>query len=260
MPEAVPKDALAKLQEAFAAHLRDPERHPPVSGIEERRLAIYRDLFFASIEGLLAGNFPVLKRVLAGDDAWRPLVRRFYAQHGASTPYFPRIAGEFVAWLEAQQTGLALPGWVAELAHYEWQEVELAIEETALPLADVDAAGDLLTGRPALSPLARRLVYVWPVHRLAPEAMPDAPAEALTRLVVCRDREDRIGFLEINAVTWRLLERLEGRHGPAGGTVLEAIAAELGRADVPAIVAAGAGILRRLRERDIVLGTWHAAQ
>lgn len=259
MPEAKPKNGLAKLQEAFAAHLRDPERHPPVSGIEDRRLAIYRDLFFASIESLLAGNFPVLKRLLAGDDAWQPLVRRFYAQHGASTPYFPRIAGEFVAWLEAQQTALALPGWVAELAHYEWQEVELAIEETELPLVDIDARGDLLAGRPALSPLARRLAYAWPVHRLAPEAIPDVPVEAITRLVVYRDREDRIGFMELNAVTWRLLEHLEGRDGPPGGTALETIAAELGRTDVAAIVAAGAGILRRLRERDIVLGTWRVA-
>lgn len=253
------KHDLSQLQAAFAAHLRDPERNPPVAGIEDRRLAIYRDLFFASIEGLLAGNFPVLKRLLAGDDAWQRLVRRFYAEHGATTPYFPRVAGEFVAWLDEQQTALALPGWAAELAHYEWQEVELGIDETELPLDTVEPDGDLLAGRPALSPLARRLAYAWPVQRLAPGAVPATPGAATTRLVVCRDRQDRIGFLELNTVTWRLLEHLEGRTGPSGAAVLETMAGELGRKDVQTIIEAGAGILRRLRERDILLGTWRAA-
>jgi uncharacterized protein len=247
---------LRQLQVAFAAHLRDPAHNPPVSGVEDRRMAIYRQLFFSSIEGLLAGNFPVLKRLLAGGDAWQPLVRRFYADHGAATPYFPRIAGEFVTWLEEQQGALALPDWAAELAHYEWLEVELGIDETELPLAAVDAEGDLLAGRPALSPLASAVAYAWPVHRLAPGAVPAEPPSLATRLVVCRDREDRIGFMELNAVTWRLLEHLEGRSGPSGRAVLERIAAELGRSDIQTIVGAGAEILRRLRERDIVLGTW----
>ena len=83
---------LRQQQSAFAAHLRDPAANPPPPGIEPRRMAIYRDLFFNNIAGLLAANFPVIRRTL-GEDAWRALVRRFYSTHRSRTPLFPeRIA------------------------------------------------------------------------------------------------------------------------------------------------------------------------
>ena len=44
---------LRRQQLAFAAHLRDPQAHPPPPGIEPRRLAVYRELFFNGIAGLL---------------------------------------------------------------------------------------------------------------------------------------------------------------------------------------------------------------
>ena len=80
-------DATATLcaqQMAFAAHVRDPATHPAPAGIEDRRLAIYRDLFFNSLQGLLAGNFPVIAAAL-GDTRWRALVRAFYAGHRCAT-------------------------------------------------------------------------------------------------------------------------------------------------------------------------------
>ena len=33
-------------QYAFAAHIRDPQNVPAPEGIEDRRMAIYRELFF----------------------------------------------------------------------------------------------------------------------------------------------------------------------------------------------------------------------
>ena len=242
------------LQRSFADHLRDPDHNPPPAGIEERRLKIYRELFFNSIESLLAGNFPVLKRLLEPDGAWHELVRRFYARHRSQTPYFTRIAREFVDWLAGPGAGLA-PAYAPELAHYEWVELALAIEEIELPLNAVDAAGDLLALRPAVSPLAWSLSYTWPVHRLAPGKVPASLPEAPTLLVVYRDRADRIGFLEINAVTARLLELLQAA-GCTGSAALAQLAEELDMAPI-ALAAAGTRILEQLREHDILLGTWH---
>ncbi|MCJ7814965.1 MAG: DNA-binding domain-containing protein, partial [Xanthomonadales bacterium] len=59
MPENRP-DRLKKLQTAFAAHIRDPENQAAPAGIEDRRMKIYRDLFFNNIRSLLSSNFPVL--------------------------------------------------------------------------------------------------------------------------------------------------------------------------------------------------------
>ncbi len=38
-------EALARLQEEFAAHIRDPQNMAAPEGIEDRRMGIYRDLF-----------------------------------------------------------------------------------------------------------------------------------------------------------------------------------------------------------------------
>ena len=40
---------------SLARHVRDPQRYAPPPGIEARRLAVYRQLFFGNVEGLLAG-------------------------------------------------------------------------------------------------------------------------------------------------------------------------------------------------------------
>jgi hypothetical protein len=50
-------DQLRQQQFLLSKHIRDPENSPPPPDIEDRRLAIYRDLFYNNIEGLLAGTF-----------------------------------------------------------------------------------------------------------------------------------------------------------------------------------------------------------
>lgn len=85
-------------QYIFTAHLRDPQQFPPPVDIEDRRLAIYRDLIFNNIEHFIAGAFPVL-RSLMDDVSWLALVRGFVARHRAQTPYFLEISQEFLAYL-----------------------------------------------------------------------------------------------------------------------------------------------------------------
>ena len=82
---AAMSDALREQQLAFAAHLRDPANNAAPDGIEDRRMAIYRDLFFNSIQGLLAANFPVIRKTL-GDTpgaAWCASSTQRIAPHAA---------------------------------------------------------------------------------------------------------------------------------------------------------------------------------
>ena len=93
------RDTLREQQFTLARHLRDPADHPPPPGIEERRVRVYRELFFNNIEGLLASGFPVIHDIL-GEAKWKALVRTFYADHRSQTPLFTEIAAEFVAFVE----------------------------------------------------------------------------------------------------------------------------------------------------------------
>ena len=211
---------LAEQQKAFAAHLRDPEHVPAPEGIEPRRMAIYRELFFNNLVDLLGGSFPVARRIL-GLERWRRLVREFYAHHHAHTPYFLELPGEFLGWLTARTRCAAdEPAFLPELAHYEWAELALAISEAAAPEAAPAGAAEPLDTPLAVSPLAWPLAYRWPVQRLSPEFQPAEPPATPTFLVVYRDAADAVQFLEIGAETARLLDALDRSPGLSARQVL----------------------------------------
>jgi uncharacterized protein len=250
-------ERLRRAQLEFAAHIRDPARAPAPAGIEDRRMAIYRDLFFNNVRDLLGRSFPVLKSLL-GEEAWSSMVRDWLVRHRAQTPLFLELPQEFLQYLfEERAPGDDEPPYLAELAHYEWVELALSIDEREPDLPGVDPHGDVLEGRPVLSPLAWSLAYAWPVHRISPDFRPVAAPPEPTRLVVFRDRNDRVGFLEINLVTARLLELLGKVDSPrpTGRACLLQIAAELSHPQPDVVVAGGATILSELRARDVLLGT-----
>ncbi|MEP6907827.1 MAG: putative DNA-binding domain-containing protein [Pseudoxanthomonas sp.] len=245
-------DTLRRQQFQLAAHLRDPSVHAPPPGLEDRRLSIYRELFFNNIEGLLSGNFPVIRKTL-GDAAWRTLTRTFYADHRCHTPLFAEIGREFIRFLQDRaSTGSGDPGWLAEMAHYEWVELGLQVADDEFP--PHDPAGDLLSGVPVLSPLAWPLAYAWPVQHIGPDFQPAAPADTQTLLLVRRDAQFEVRFAEISPLVFRLLELLRAGES-SGRQVLEQLATEAAADDLPAFIEQGRAMLERMREENTLLGT-----
>lgn len=242
-------DTLRQQQYALARHVRDPAANAPPPGIEDRRLAIYRDLFLNGIDTLLAGNFPVIRRTL-GDDAWRALVRRFYAGYRCRTPLFTEVGREFVQYLEGRG---GVPPWLHELAHYEW--VELALQISDEPVPPHDPAGDLLAGSPVTSPHAWALAYCWPVPRIGPGFQPATMPEAPTLLLVRRDDAGDVHFSELSPLVFRLLQLLDDETTASGRAVLRRLATEANADDVDAFIREGAAMLAQLHREGVVLGT-----
>jgi hypothetical protein len=248
------KDTFIEHQYSFAAHIRDPDRNAPPPGIDDRRMAIYRELFYNNVEGFLSNSFPVLRKLL-DEDRWHALARDFFANHRSGSPLFAEIPREFLNYLEQERGEREgdLP-FLRELAHYEWIELALAIAETETP-RDVDPQGDLVGGAPLLSPLAWPLAYSYPVHRIGPAFMPDSPGEQRTYLLVYRDRHDSVGFLELNPVSARLFALLQEKPGITGRAALETIGEELQHPDPGIVIHGGAEILQHWRQLGIVLGS-----
>ncbi len=244
---------LAMQQDALAAYIRDPDNVAPPPGIEERRLRIYRELFFNNIATMLAGNFPVLHRI-HGDAGWPRLVRAFYRDHGSRTPLFTELPREFLRYLDSRDDPTD-PPWLRELAHYEWIELALQISEASRDDIAHDPDGDLLARRPLLSPLAWPLAYAWPVHRIGPDYLPDAaPAEA-TLLLLRREPDGTVSFHHLSPLTFRLLQQLDLEPQLSGREQLAALAIEAGNGDVDAFVRDGARMLAQLHREGTVLGT-----
>jgi hypothetical protein len=246
---------LEELQRRFAAHLRDPLTSPAPEGIEERRLQVYRELFFDNISSSLAGTFPVLHGIL-GPERWATLVRDFYRDHRCHTPLFLEIPREFVDYLgDAREARRDDPPFLYELAHYEWVELALAIDEHDLATVTADPSGDLLDGVPVLSPLAWPLAYRFPVHRLAQDFTPAEPPGEPSFYIVRRDRRDQVNVIQVNAVTLRLVEQLQQDPELTGRAHLAALADELPQLERAAVLSGGADALREMLEADVVLGT-----
>jgi len=243
-------------QYAFAAHIRDPEHRAAPAGIEDRRMAIYRELFFNNLSQLLGSTFPVLRKLLADGD-WQRLVRQFMARHKASTPYFLEIPQEFIRFLQDEyELADADPPFLLELAHYEWTELALSVSEASDDRDAVDADGDLLDGVPVKSRLAWAFAYRFPVHRISATFQPREPGEQPTFLVVYRRADDELGFMELNPVSARLLELITD-NGPhrAGRELVTMLGEEIGYPDRDALLGHGAAAMQEMRAAGILLGT-----
>jgi len=242
---------LRQTQHAFAAYIRDPDHNPVPPGVKPERMAMYRELFFNNVSSFIGSGFPVLKQVL--DEAhWLELVQDFFARHRSQTPYFSDFPEEFIAYLSDERTGHPEdPPFLLELAHYEWVELALSLADGEAP-APPELEQDPLACVIALSDVAWPLAYRFPVHRIGKECQPKEPPAEATFLAVYRDREDAVRFLELNQVTYRLLQLLEETGPRQAEDALSRIAGELGHPDPTAMLEHGAGTLRELAGRGVI--------
>jgi hypothetical protein len=240
----------------FAAHIRNPEENPGPTDVEPRRMKIYADLFFSNVKSFLDSTFPI-SRDIVGEEAWRKLAREFLHLHHSESPYFLQVSEEFLTFLH--QRGLhGLPPFLLELCHYEWVELALdvAVEE-ADPESYV-AQGDL-SGAVMVSPLARALVYAYPVHEIGVQNQPESPADNPVYLIVYRNAELKVRFIESNPLTHRLIELLRTQTSTqTASTAFDTLRVELAEAgrtvNAEQITLQGVKILKHLHGLGVILG------
>ncbi|HEX5764369.1 MAG TPA: putative DNA-binding domain-containing protein [Woeseiaceae bacterium] len=251
---AIGTSRFQRRQLSLAAHIRDPENNPAPEDIEDRRLAIYRELFANNLGNLLGSSFPVLRK-LHGAEKWKSLVRDFLVRHRAHTPYFLEIPREFLDYLEYTRGDREgdYP-FLLELAHYEWAELALSVSDAKNDLSGIDPDGDLLDGVPVKSVLAWALSYNFPVHRISPEFIPREAGQQPTHLVVFRKADEELEFRELNPVTARLLHLIGDDGRDSGRSMLSLIASEIGFGE-EAMMQHGGVILRQMRADGILVGS-----
>jgi hypothetical protein len=242
-------------QYEFAAHIRNPARNARPADVEDRRMAIYRDLFYNNVEGFLAGTFPILRKITP-DERWHAMVRDYFARHDAHSPYFLDIPKEFLGYLQEEREQRADdPAFLIDLAHYEWVELALSVLDEEPDGDALDQETDVLNRHPAVSPLAWPLSYPYQVHKIGPDYLPEKPDESPTHLLVYRNKEDEVEFLELNPVSARLLDLLLDDGRPTGRAALQQIAAELQHPDPERVVNFGHDMLREWHKLGIIPGT-----
>ena len=259
MPLSSAKKSFKDIQYQFTRHIRDPANAPAPEDIEDRRMAIYRDLLYHNVESFLANSFPVLRKVLK-DHEWHSLIREYFKNHQSRTPLFPRMPQEFLQYLQDdKETAESLYPFLPELAHYEWVELALSIDTREIRQDRINLSGDLLSGIPVLNELSWSLVCQYPVHRVDSDYLPVEKPGRPTCLLVYRDRRDRVRFIELNPLAARLVDCLKQNAGKqTGREILMEIAGEIAHPNPGVVVKGGHTVLEDMREKQIVLGTEQA--
>jgi hypothetical protein len=243
-------------QAEFTGHIRNPKAVSRPAGVPARRMRVYTEIVFNNMESTLSSCFPVCRKVI-GLRRWMRLVRAFLSEHCCRTPIFRQIPEEFLRWLETEPALLAeLPPFFYSLAHYEWVELAVAVADVAD--APADRQGDVFNGVPVLASSLALLEYHYAVHRISPRFKPVQPDAESTRLLVYRDREDAVQFLELNAVSARLIGLLQ-TGDVTGKQALENIATELQHPDPESVIRFGASLLEDFLQTGVLCGARPAA-
>ncbi len=243
-----------QVQYAFTQHVRNPDKHPRPSDIEARRMKIYNDLLFNNVEDFMCNGFPVLREITP-DDKWQRMIRDYFERHQSTTPLFPEMTREFLRYLEHEREPEDddYP-FMLELAHYEWVELAVSISDQEPDFTSIKTDGDLLEGTPVLSPLAWPLSYQYAVHKIGPDYLPAEPEAQPTFLVVYRDMNDQVHFLEINPVTAHLLQQISEETTLTAKQILTEIAQHLNHPNPEVVIQGGLQILHDLKTRGVILG------
>lgn len=247
-----------EIQKEFSKHIRNPDKNAGPNNIEQRRLKIYSELFYNNVHEFVARAFPVLKKIYS-DNEWHKMVRDFFENHHCQSPYFSDIAKEFLNFLETERKDVNDPPFLLELAHYEWVELALSISQEEIPQTGFNPQGDLLKGQIFISPLAWPLHYQWPVHQISPKFQPKESTQTYF-LIVYRNSEYQIKFMELNAISARLLSIIQENPTLTGAQSIEHLSEELitqGLTQFPLalLLEKGKETYNLLREKNIILGT-----
>jgi hypothetical protein len=233
----------------FTGHIRNPHANPRPPKVPAKRMRVYTEIVFNNLESSVAACFPVAKKVL-GVRVWNKLIRGFFIQHQCHSPLFRQIPEEFLRYLETAEN---LPPYLKNLAHYEWIELALAVADVSIDMVDVDIDADLLDGRPVFAPALALFSYDYPVQLISPRFKPEQPLTQPVNLLVFRDAEDDVRFIELNPVTARLLGMLQVEP-MTGRQALNKLAAEMAHPDPEAIIQFGLTILDNLKAEGVILG------
>ncbi|WP_305909669.1 putative DNA-binding domain-containing protein [Methylomarinum sp. Ch1-1] len=252
MSSAQPKTDFKAKQAEFAAYIRDPANNPCPSDVKKQRMDTYRELFFNNVDSFLSSNFPVLKRILSNQQ-WFELSQDFFSKHVSRSPYFSEIPEEFLEYLQHERDNADDYPFLLELAHYEWVEMALSIAQEHVAPADETFIDTLLQQNIALSPLAWPLVYRYPVQKISPDYLPETAPEQPTYLLVYRDSVDEVHFIQINAMTFRLLQMIQQHDGINTAACLQQLATEAAQPNQQIIIEGGLTILQDMASKGIVI-------
>lgn len=244
-----------RFQMAFTARLRDPQRNLPPAGVPRERMAVYEEIVFNNLFESVSACFPVARKVL-GKRLWLKLTQAFMRDYAANDPLFRKIPEQFLQYLDQASPDLQalLPPYTKNLCHYEWVELLVASTPHTSKPDNIAADGDFANSKPVFVASMQLLDYDYAVHKISTRYKPDQ--QESTQLLVFLNADDEVKFIEVNAVTYRLISLLHNC-GYTGSEALMLLAKELQHPEPERMLDFGLAILQDLHDQGVIIGTRH---
>ena len=241
--------SLIETQHAFIQHIKNPQVNPFDGDIEDRRLKIYRELFFNNILGFLSSGFPVLES-LYSEQQWKVLGRKFFIEHECRSPYFIHISKEFVEYLSSKyELGEFDPVFMCELAHYEWLELDVSVRQSNQLAKPWDGHSQITQVQ--MSDLSTLVSYQYPVHQISVDFRPSQTTEVVY-LVIYRDATDEVNFTLVNAVSAHLLNTIKQQSVATVDSLTKTMIEAMPQLEVQQITESLQQVLQQLLKQEIL--------
>ncbi len=135
-------------------------------------------------------------------------------------------------------------------------DLALRVSTDENDMTGVNPEGDLKSEVPVKSVLAWAFAYHYPVHRISEDFLPTEAAEQPSYLAIFRRSDDKVSFLELNAVSAALLDAVENNTAALSGeTLLRNLASKIHYPDIDALIQHGVSTLEEMRQLEILTGT-----
>ncbi len=253
MTKNLPLPSFQVYQRAFTQHLRDATLPTP-SGIIKKRMAVYQEIVFNNLFQAVSACYPVAQKVV-GKRKWQTLIKEFFKNHAANSPFFKDIPAEFLAFLTKNEpeNGLNLPEYFLSLCHYEWVELALTAQENddLLNVSKKTNPADFLDFTPIFISEMFLLNYDYAVHQISERNKPKAKQP--TYLLVYRNTEFNVKFVVLNQTTFTLLSLLKNETLTGQAALLE-IAQQLQHPNPDEIINFGVNFLNDFYQQGIIIG------
>ena len=226
-------------------------------GDDSWRWEVYRRIVRQRLREVVGHAFARLRARLGGE-RFDAIVARWLASAPPRSPHLRDVPGEMLAWLESNPSALrafdAAP-FALDLARFEWAELAVAYAaDGPRGLEDGCEVGELAMDRTAILAAAHvRLDLVYPVHRLADDAIDLAPSPV--PLCLYRDHTPLdVQTLELSPTAAAIVDAL-ARGRVTLTRAVEVSAARHGAAIDAPFVEALSEVLADFVERGLVLGS-----
>lgn len=239
-----------KAQQQFVHYLRNGDSQQ----IDESKVAgwqLYRHLVYENNLELVKSSFAVSWSFLP-DRAWQKLTQEFLIYERSPTPYFHQVGHIFLEFLLTRpELWKPLCPFLAELMHFEFAEMSLAIAADELPFKN-ELALSFSDTTLSISSLAWPLLYEHPVHKIlsSGEALP--ASELPICLLLWRNGDYAVNRCELAPLAFAIVEMLQAERGITGEQILQNLYEKLPHLDMDYLQQQGRATLQYLWAEKII--------